>query len=520
MSTVIPALRQARASSARPLKVVGSPSIRRTTRPPGWALAAWTTILAREACVSGCPCVPCEASTTSTSGRAWAATRRPGQLVGDDDVGALQRGHGREREQTGVARTRPDKGNRCRRRAEWAAEGLSGLTWSSDSSIAVVWACMPGLVPGSAVAAGWPLARGIECGRAAGRGPGAGRRAEAALDARLRGAVRQQQGGQSRRHHRVVGRTGDGTAQLQGAVAGADERPDGQFEGSNAPTTSASTPTGAMQPASRAASTVLSAVTQACVSGSSRAARTSKTTESSARHSRARAPCPAAGKTWIGSGTSVARSARPRRSRPARARTTASSSPVSTRARRVSTLPRIGTSRRPGPEPLAGPRGGRARADAGSGRQLAEGQAVAGHQDIPDVFANRGRGDDQAGFGRGRQVLERVDRGRYPRRARPAAARTRTRQCHRWSQGRPVGVTLGDDLDDRRRGRPRKASAICPDWVRARRLRRVPRRKAIMTPPARQPGRGRSRQPHPWGHQRSGRHRRPVRSRRRRRLRR
>ncbi len=62
------ALRQATASSARPLKVAASPSMSRTTRRAD--LAALTTSLARVARVSGWPSSPKPASRTSTSGRA------------------------------------------------------------------------------------------------------------------------------------------------------------------------------------------------------------------------------------------------------------------------------------------------------------------------------------------------------------------------------------------------------------------------------------------------------------------
>src|SRR5664279_712654 len=77
-SNLIPALWQARASSDRPLNMDGSPSMSRTTTPlPLTApavLAALTSSLARDAWVSGCPCSPCPASMTTTSGRLWLAT--------------------------------------------------------------------------------------------------------------------------------------------------------------------------------------------------------------------------------------------------------------------------------------------------------------------------------------------------------------------------------------------------------------------------------------------------------------
>ena len=73
-STAMPALTQAFASSASPLKTAGSPSMRRTTRPEGWAFAARTTSLAREAWVRRSPWSPWPASTTSTSGRHQRST--------------------------------------------------------------------------------------------------------------------------------------------------------------------------------------------------------------------------------------------------------------------------------------------------------------------------------------------------------------------------------------------------------------------------------------------------------------
>ena len=66
-------------------------------------------------------------------------------------------------------------------------------------------------------------------------------------------------------------------------------------------------------------------------------------TGSSSRHSTASAPCAGAGSISAGSRISVASCARPRRASPARASTTASSSPPETLRSRVSTLPRIGT---------------------------------------------------------------------------------------------------------------------------------------------------------------------------------
>jgi hypothetical protein len=63
-----PAFTQAVASSASPLKTAGSPSMRRTTRPPGCAFAARTTSLARDAWVRFSPWSPWPASTTGVPG--------------------------------------------------------------------------------------------------------------------------------------------------------------------------------------------------------------------------------------------------------------------------------------------------------------------------------------------------------------------------------------------------------------------------------------------------------------------
>src|SRR5687768_23793 len=73
-SKPMPALWQASASSASPLNVAGSPSMSRTTSPPGAALAALTTSLARDAWVRGCPWSPWPASMISTPSRQWRAT--------------------------------------------------------------------------------------------------------------------------------------------------------------------------------------------------------------------------------------------------------------------------------------------------------------------------------------------------------------------------------------------------------------------------------------------------------------
>ena len=141
----------------------------------------------------------------------------------------------------------------------------------------------------------------------------------------------------------------EGPAQVDAAVRGAGEGPQGQLEAVLPSTTSARAPTGAEHPASRAARTARSAVTQARASASSRAASTALTSVSSSRHSTARAPCPGAGSIWRGSMVSVMSPSRPRRARPARASTTASTAPEATRPIRVSTFPRMSLNSRPSP---------------------------------------------------------------------------------------------------------------------------------------------------------------------------
>ncbi len=68
ISNGMPFLRQAPISSAKPVNVAGSPSMRRTTSPP--LRAAWSTSFARAARAIGWPSSPNPASSTSTSGRA------------------------------------------------------------------------------------------------------------------------------------------------------------------------------------------------------------------------------------------------------------------------------------------------------------------------------------------------------------------------------------------------------------------------------------------------------------------
>ena len=113
-------------------------------------------------------------------------------------------------------------------------------------------------------------------------------------------------------------------------------------------------------------------------------------------------PGPGAGSICSGSSTSVASSARPSRARPARASTTASSSPEATLPSRVSTLPRTPTTLHAEAEGLdLGHPAWRAGADPGAGRQLAEGEAVAGHHDVARVLP-RGHGGERDAVGRER----------------------------------------------------------------------------------------------------------------------
>ena len=132
---------------------------------------------------------------------------------------------------------------------------------------------------------------------------------------------------------------------------------------------------------------------------------------SSVRHSIASAPCPGAGSIWSGSSTSVTSSRRPRRARPARART---HGVVLDRSRtlrmRVSTLPRMPTISRPRPSASswADP-ARRAGAEAAADGQLAEGEPVAGDDDVARVLAGGYGGERDAVGGRGREVLQRVD---------------------------------------------------------------------------------------------------------------
>ena len=109
---------------------------------------------------------------------------------------------------------------------------------------------------------------------------------------------------------------------------------------------------------------------------------------SSARHSTASAPCPGAGSICSGSSTSVTSSSRPIRASPARARSTASYSPERTLPIRVSTLPRTPTTSKPRPRACScATRRGEPVPTRAAGRQLAEGEPVAGHDDVARVLA-------------------------------------------------------------------------------------------------------------------------------------
>ena len=175
-------------------------------------------------------------------------------------------------------------------------------------------------------------------------------------------------------------------------------------------TTSASAPTGAEQPASRAASTARSAVTQARVSRVVERGRAAPPPRRRRRGTRPPAH-PARGRAASAAGraTSVTSSSRPSRARPARASTTASTSPERTLPIRVSTLPRIGRHSRPRPSARSwAARRGEPVPTRAAGGQLAQGEAVAGDQHVARVLAPGTAASDEARLGGGRQVLERV----------------------------------------------------------------------------------------------------------------
>jgi hypothetical protein len=176
------------------------------------------------------------------------------------------------------------------------------------------------------------------------------------------------------------------------------------------PRRSAWAPRGVLQSPPRAMSTPRSAATQEAVWVSWRRARTARVSASSARHSMPRAPWPTAGSDTSGSRICVARPSRPRRTRPARASTMASHSPASTLRRRVSTLPRSGTTSRSGRRALRATM--RRRLDvptrAPSGQPV-EREVARGHEDIPGVFAPRDARDHEPFGESAGHVLDGVD---------------------------------------------------------------------------------------------------------------
>ena len=173
-------------------------------------------------------------------------------------------------------------------------------------------------------------------------------------------------------------------------------------------------------------------------------------------------------------------SRRPRRARPARARTTASTSPSRTLRIRVSTLPRMPATSRPRPsasswrDPARG-----AGAEAAADRQLAEGEAVAGDEGVARVLAQRDGGQRDAVGGRRRQVLERVD-GEVDLAGSRASrsALTKTPVPPMVASGaalRSPSVVISTSSTSWPR-RSRIRSATRPDWVVASAEARVPRR--------------------------------------------
>ncbi len=91
-----------------------------------------------------------------------------------------------------------------------------------------------------------------------------------------------------------------------------------------------------------------SAAAQAALAGSFSGARSRRTLSSPARQATASMPCPTAGSMISRARISLARCARPRRSRPQSASKVASTSPASSFLSRVSALPRNGTILRSG----------------------------------------------------------------------------------------------------------------------------------------------------------------------------
>ena len=149
---------------------------------------------------------------------------------------------------------------------------------------------------------------------------------------------------------------------------------------------------------------------------------------------------------------------------------------------RVSTLPRMPCELEPEAErgELADP-AGRARAEPAADRQLAEGQAVAGDDDVARVLARRDRGERDAVGGGGRQVLERVD-GHVDPAVEQGVAQGADEDAGAAELGerRGAAVALGRDLDelDLAAEPARTRSATWPDCVVARAEARVPSRIA------------------------------------------
>ena len=142
-----------------------------------------------------------------------------------------------------------------------------------------------------------------------------------------------------------------------------------------------------------------------------RGASSATSSASPARHSTASAPCPGAGSICSGSSTSVdlVEPAEPGQAG-AGEHDGVVARPTRTLPIRVSTLPRIADDLETEAErvQLGGP-ARRAGADAAAGRQLAEGEAVAGDDDVARVLARRARRPARCRrAGSVGQVLERV----------------------------------------------------------------------------------------------------------------
>src|SRR6478736_8004133 len=252
-------------------------------------------------------------------------------------------------------------------------------------------------------------------------------------------------------------------------------------------TTSASAPTGAVHPASSVASRERSATTQARVSGSSSTDTAATTSSRSDRHSTARAPCPGAGSTWMGSITSVASSRRPRRARPARASTTASSAPVETNPIRVSTFPRIGRISMPSPraaswavrrgEPVP------TTEPAGSSPSVRRSRATSTSRlsSRTGTAATTSPGSGVVG----RSLSECTATSMRPsRRARRMAAAKTPVPPMAVSSSPDTSPSVVISTSSTSCPASRRRSATQRDWVVARAERRVPRRRALMAGPA------------------------------------